>query len=54
MSVHPNTPNVNLSAKNQETLEELVKIISFADGLTLLFAKCNVPTLRRTLANQWC
>jgi tetratricopeptide (TPR) repeat protein len=37
------------SADNQETLERMVTILDFAEGFTLLFARCNLPVLRRQL-----
>jgi tetratricopeptide (TPR) repeat protein len=46
------TTQLQLSLENDETLQRLVRTIDFAEGLTLLFAKCNVPTLRRKLATE--
>jgi tetratricopeptide (TPR) repeat protein len=37
------------SPANQETLERMVTILDFAEGFTLLFARCNLPVLRRRL-----
>ncbi|MGB0386545.1 MAG: tetratricopeptide repeat protein [Ardenticatenaceae bacterium] len=50
--ISPNSASVALSAENAEIIDQLVKIIDFAEGLTILFARCNVPILRQALAAE--
>lgn len=54
MHVQISLNNINIapSPENYETLDQLVQIIDFAEGLTILFARCNVPILRQTLATE--
>jgi tetratricopeptide (TPR) repeat protein len=38
-----------LSPENEEILARLIRVLDYAEGFTLLFARCNVPVLRRRL-----
>lgn len=41
--------DAELTLENLETLERLVNVLDYAEGFTLLFARCNVPVLRQQL-----
>lgn len=46
---NPTQSGETLSAENEETLARLIRVLDYAEGFTLLFARCNVPILRRHL-----
>ncbi len=48
----PDKRRSDLSADNEETLRQLVQTIRFGQGLTVLFARCNVPIFRQQLARE--
>lgn len=47
-------PVAAFSSDNTATLDRLVAMLDYAEGLTILFACCNTPMLRDRLIEQAC